>query len=266
MPSIINNILAEGAAGSCDSGSSNSTLSIAPTPSPAVHGPCSEDSETQIRVAGYSAAINCLGAPALALSIFLVSDARLGCRKLQLVGFGLMALSLTVFGLVHDRDPCRQSLILGVFCVTFAILNFGTGVTTYLMPARLFPPQVRSTANGISSAAGKAGSAFATTVFPSLTQSESVFIAAAASALGLLVTLACIPQNPGNFDDLDATDRGSVEMPKLGASATPRERAGTGGGGGFSFVGRMEAQQADGGLSQADGRVMASVYGRESAL
>ena len=208
----------------------------------------------QIRVAGYSAAINCLGLPALALSIYLVGDDRLGARRLQLLGFGAMALSLAVFGVVYDHDPCNQSLILGVFCVTFTVLNFGTGVTTYLMPARLFPPQVRSTANGISSAAGKAGSAFATTVFPSLSQTDSVFVAAAASALGLLVTLLFIPRHPGSFDD-DAADDNALEMKSGMTSSTPSGA----GGGGFSFVGRMEAAhnfQAEGG----DG-VMAPVTG-----
>ena len=259
LPSIINSILAP-ESGTCGGGAATT---VGPTPSPAVQGACSQDTSMQIRVAGYSAAINCLGLPALALSIYLVGDDRLGARRLQLLGFGAMALSLAVFGAVYARDPCNQSLILGVFCVTFTVLNFGTGVTTYLMPARLFPPQVRSTANGISSAAGKAGSAFATTVFPSLSQTDSVFVAAAASALGLLVTLLFIPQHPGSFDDDDDGGGGALEM-KSGVASSIPSGAGGGGGGGFSFVGRMEAAHS---FQAEDGDgAMAPVTGAKSSL
>jgi hypothetical protein len=45
---------------------------------------------------------------------------------------------------------------------------FGPNMTTFIIPSRAFPPEVRSTFNGFSAALGKLGAAFGTAIFAPL--------------------------------------------------------------------------------------------------
>jgi PHS family inorganic phosphate transporter-like MFS transporter len=46
---------------------------------------------------------------------------------------------------------------LALYALTFFFSNFGPNVTTFIIPAELFPARLRSTCHGISAASGKAG-------------------------------------------------------------------------------------------------------------
>jgi PHS family inorganic phosphate transporter-like MFS transporter len=48
-------------------------------------------------------------------------------------------------------------LFIILYALTFFFANFGPNVTTFIVPAELFPARLRSTCHGISAAAGKAG-------------------------------------------------------------------------------------------------------------
>ncbi|PVH84325.1 MFS general substrate transporter [Cadophora sp. DSE1049] len=64
-------------------------------------------------------------------------------------------------------------------CILVAViyaffLNCGPNVTTFLIPVEVFPTRVRSTAHGISAAAGKAGAVLTTFAFGSVTEAIGI--------------------------------------------------------------------------------------------
>ncbi|KZV84844.1 MFS general substrate transporter [Exidia glandulosa HHB12029] len=90
----------------------------------------------------------------------------LGRKWIQMQGFLFASLFLGVLaGKFHD-------LSTPAFIVCFAFLqfffNFGANTTTYLYPAEVFPTRFRSSAHGLSAAAGKAGAIISALAFNTL--------------------------------------------------------------------------------------------------
>jgi Sugar (and other) transporter. len=52
--------------------------------------------------------------------------------------------------------------------MSFYFINFGPNTTTFVIPAEVYPVRFRTTGHGISAAAGKAGAAISTFLFPQL--------------------------------------------------------------------------------------------------
>jgi MFS transporter, PHS family, inorganic phosphate transporter len=84
---------------------------------------------------------------------------------------------------------------------------FGPNATTFVYPAELFPIEGRTTGHGIASAAGRVGGFAGVFTFPPLMAWHGLVTAelgaAIASVLGLVVTLAMLPETEGrSFEDL----------------------------------------------------------------
>jgi PHS family inorganic phosphate transporter-like MFS transporter len=82
----------------------------------------------------------------------------LGRKKIQIIGFVGLAVTLLVLGVAYEIIK-QASIIL--FIVIFTLMqffqNFGPNATTFVIPGEVFPTRYRSTAHGISAAAGKLG-------------------------------------------------------------------------------------------------------------
>lgn len=94
----------------------------------------------------------------------------LGRWKIQLSGFFFMTLFMFILTFSYNDlrgNPCETNplqlcggnhiLFIILYALTFFFANFGPNVTTFIVPAELFPARLRSTCHGISAAAGKAG-------------------------------------------------------------------------------------------------------------
>lgn len=94
----------------------------------------------------------------------------IGRWLIQIVGFFFMTMFMVILSLQYYTlrgDPCGQDLevfcggnhtaFLTLYSLTFFFANFGPNVTTFIIPAELFPARFRSTCHGLSAAAGKAG-------------------------------------------------------------------------------------------------------------
>jgi MFS transporter, PHS family, inorganic phosphate transporter len=147
---------------------------------------------------------------ALQLAIFVVAAVpgyilaiarmdRIGHRKLQLVGFVLMALCFAVIGLVPGMTTAVAPFLL-VYGVSYFFTEFGPNVTTFVLPGELFPTQVRATGHGISAGIGKFGAFIGVFLFPVLQSSlglrGTLLLTGGISVLGALLTLV-LPEPAG---------------------------------------------------------------------
>lgn len=98
-----------------------------------------------------------VGFPAVALSIWLLDRAYDGdVARIQTLGFTLSAGSF-VFLSIAWLLAAPKSVLFGIYIALRAVIVFGVAVSTFVMPAVLFPARIRSTCNGAAAASGKLG-------------------------------------------------------------------------------------------------------------
>jgi len=108
-------------------------------------------------IAGQNLIALFMGIPGTLLSIYVIK--RIGTKKLQILGFVIIALSLFLFAGLYKYCTNRgdNNALFTIYCLLLFSLNFGPNVTTYVLPAQTYPKKIRSTCNGISAAMGKLG-------------------------------------------------------------------------------------------------------------
>ena len=84
----------------------------------------------------------------------------MGRWKIQMMGFIMMTafmggLAGGFDSLINKHPNAADFMVL--YCLTFFFANWGPNATTFVIPAECFPTSWRTTAHGISAAAGKAG-------------------------------------------------------------------------------------------------------------
>lgn len=112
---------------------------------------------------------------------------RLGRIRLQIIGFGGMAVGLLLLaasGLVEPGGGAEIGLVLGGFLVFNLMMNAGPNATTFLLSGEVFPTHLRATGAGFAAAFAKAGAVLGTFVLP--------IVAKAWGIAPLLVGLAVI--------------------------------------------------------------------------
>lgn len=103
----------------------------------------------------------------------------IGRKPIQLMGFILLTVFFCILGFANDKLNEHGKLALYVLCQFFE--NFGPNTTTFIVPGECFPTRYRSTAHGLSAAAGKVGAIVAQT------------------CLGTLVNHGCAPDDKNCF-------------------------------------------------------------------
>ncbi|XP_074286773.1 putative inorganic phosphate transporter 1-9 [Silene latifolia] len=102
----------------------------------------------------------CSTIPGYWVTVFLID--RIGRRKIQILGFTLMAVGLFAIGGPYDSfwGGNSKGVRIGFmifYGLIFFFCNFGPNTTTFIVPAELFPARFRTTCHGISGAFGKVG-------------------------------------------------------------------------------------------------------------
>lgn len=100
--------------------------------------------------------------PAVIVSSLLVT--KVGCKRLNVIGFLLMAVNFVVLALVWGK--ASKGVVFAAFCVLNFCMSFGCDVGTFVLPAICFPMEVRSTCHGISATCGKLGALIGVVLFP----------------------------------------------------------------------------------------------------
>lgn len=128
-----------------------------------------------------------------ALNIALIE--KIGRIRLQLIGFGGMAIAMTVLALAGVPKGATGILTVVIF-FGFALFNLsvnaGPNATTWILPTEVFPTSLRASGHGLASASGKLGAAMGIFLLPVVEQAwglgATLAMIAVASFLGLVVT------------------------------------------------------------------------------
>lgn len=134
---------------------------------------------------------------------------RVGPVRLQSWGFVLVAAGLTMLA-VSAALPGGADALYWLAFAGFALSNFfqnmGPNSTTFLLPAVVFPTEVRASGAGFGAAAGKAGAVLVTLLFPVLESAWGLAITVGLMAVGAVlaavVTVVARPRTVG-WDDPD---------------------------------------------------------------
>ena len=100
--------------------------------------------------------IACMGTvPGYFVTVGLVEV--LGRKPIQYLGFFVITIILAILSFWFDSIVKNQALFISLFTIANFFFNFGPNQTTFIIPGEVFPTRFRSTAHGISAAAGKLG-------------------------------------------------------------------------------------------------------------
>ena len=136
--------------------------------------------------------------PGYLLSIYGMD--RWGRKTIQMLGFGMMALSFVGIAFLGDAKTILVPFV-ALYCLNYFFTEFGPNTTTFVLPAEIFPASVRTTSHGISATVGKIGAAVGTFSFPLLQAHFGLpgpmWVAGISSAIGLGHTWALLPEPNG---------------------------------------------------------------------
>lgn len=139
-----------------------------------------------------------IGLPGYYVTIAFVG--KLSFRTIQILGFTMMAVLFLVLGVFYTQLLPYRALLLTLYALTFFFSNFGPNVSTFSLPAEIFPADVRVKLNGIAAASGKLGATVGAAAFGLIEEewgvSHVLITSALVSVLGVIVTHRYIPSRP----------------------------------------------------------------------
>jgi MFS family permease len=171
---------------------------------------------------------------ALQLAIFMVAAVpgyilaiarldKIGHRRLQLIGFAMMALCFAIIAVVPGMTTVVVPFLL-VYGVSYFFTEFGPNMTTFVMPSELYPVSMRATGHGISAGIGKLGAFIGVFLFPLLQTSlglrGTLLLTAGVAVAGFALTLV-LPEPAGrSLEEMASAPRASA-MPLRVAADQP---------------------------------------------
>jgi MFS family permease len=178
---------------------------------PQILGLISPSASTMVKIALQLAIFVVAAVPGYVLAIARLD--RIGHRRLQLLGFAIMALCFAVIAVVPGMTTMVVPFLL-VYGVSYFFTEFGPNMTTFVMPSELYPVSMRATGHGISAGVGKFGAFVGVFLFPVLQTSlglrGTLLLTAGVSVLGFALTLV-LPEPAGrSLEEVTAAGTPSV--------------------------------------------------------
>jgi PHS family inorganic phosphate transporter-like MFS transporter len=137
---------------------------------------------------------------------------KIGHRKLQWIGFVMMAVCFAVIGLVPGVSTAVAPFMLA-YGVSYFFAEFGPNTTTFILPSELFPVAMRATSHGISAGIAKFGAFLGVFLFPVIESGlglrGTLTLTAGFALLGALLTLV-LPEPAGRSLEEISGDEGVV--------------------------------------------------------
>ncbi len=148
--------------------------------------------------------------PGYALAVMRMD--RFGHRKLQLLGFAVMAAAFLALGVIGPLTTLVAPFI-AVFGLSYFFVEFGPNTTTFVLPSEVFPTRVRTTGHGIAAGVGKLGAFIGVFLVPDLQRGIGLrgmlLVAAAASVIGYAVTHLLPEPGRRGLDEVSGEDDGA---------------------------------------------------------
>ena len=124
---------------------------------------------------------------------------RIGHRRLQFIGFGVMAACFVLLGAVPSLTTSVAPFI-AIFGVSYLFTEFGPNMTTFVLPSEVFPVNMRTTGHGVAAGVGKLGAFVGVFLVPQLAAHIGLrgllYVAAGAAVLGFGLTNV-LPETSG---------------------------------------------------------------------
>lgn len=140
--------------------------------------------------------ISCIMLPGFVLGLFLINRMKGG--KIQWLGFFLSALSLTVL-LYSYHYGLSKWLSIGAFMAFELFLNMGPHLMTYVLPAKVYPVDVRGQGSGLAASIGKIGAVLGVFCIPVLLKAGGttlvLVVSIAVMLIGGIVTILFAPRH-----------------------------------------------------------------------
>ena len=175
----------------------------------------SPDASTMTKIAIQLAIFVVAAVPGYVLAIARLD--RIGHRRLQLLGFAMMAVCFLIIAAVPGMTTMVVPFLL-VYGVSYFFTEFGPNMTTFVMPSELYPVNMRATGHGISAGIGKLGAFIGVFLFPLLQTSlglrGTLLLTAAVSVLGFALTRV-LPEPAGrSLEDMAGSTRDAGALPE----------------------------------------------------
>jgi MFS transporter, PHS family, inorganic phosphate transporter len=165
------------------------------------------DSNHSKIVARYSLIVAAIGLPGYLATLLVVG--RIDFKSIQIMGFIVMAVLFAALGALYSNLREAAAAMLTLYALTFFFSNFGPNVSTFCLPAEIFPSESRVKLNGIAAAMGKLGATVGAALFGMIEKEYGVthvlLISSIVSVLGAIVTYYCIPSKKNRARDGKST-------------------------------------------------------------
>ena len=147
---------------------------------------------------------------------------RIGHRRLQFIGFSVMAMCFVVLAVVPALTQ-QVAPFLGILGLSYFFIQFGPNMTTFVLPSEVFPVSMRTTGHGVAAGVGKLGAFVGVFLVPVLQDHIGLrgllAVAGVSAVLGFAVT-RLLPEPAGrSLEDVaentvhNASSRGIAVVP-----------------------------------------------------
>jgi len=134
---------------------------------------------------------------------------RIGHRRLQFIGFAVMAACFLLLGAVPVLTTAVAPFI-GIFGLSYLFTEFGPNTTTFVLPSEVFPVNMRTTGHGIAAGVGKLGAFVGVFIVPQLKAHVGLrgllFVAGGAAVLGFLLTRVLPEPSGRSLEEVSGED------------------------------------------------------------
>ena len=132
------------------------------------------------------------------VAAFLVDQPLIGRRRLQQWGLFVTGALFVVCGFLLEAGSSSSGLVIALYLGTSFFGQMGPNATTFLVPAEIFPTELRTFCHGIAAASGKVGALLAAVAFNFTHSDFQMFLLSGYCCLmaGLL-TFYTIPESLG---------------------------------------------------------------------
>ena len=132
---------------------------------------------------------------------------RIGHRRLQFIGFSIMAACFVVLAIVPALTQ-HVAPFLAILGLSYFFIQFGPNMTTFVLPSEVFPVSMRTTGHGVAAGVGKLGAFVGVFLVPVLQDHIGLRgllgVAGASAVLGFAIT-SLLPEPAGRtLEDVSA--------------------------------------------------------------